>query len=85
MIDIGHDFVENSVRIIHTGLDERPGLRLRELAPPSSRGSQEAGFTQPRAHSFAQLYAITGEIVPGYRVKEGLSCVLFLENTKLSP
>ena len=28
--------------------------RLRELAPaPAARGSQEAGFTQPRVHSFA--------------------------------
>ena len=26
------------------------GSRLREVAPPAARGSQEAGFTQPRAH-----------------------------------
>ena len=29
---------------------------MREVAPcPAARGSREVGFTQPRAHSFAQL------------------------------
>ena len=33
----------------------RAGPRLCELAPPPfARGSQVAGFTQPRDHSFAQ-------------------------------
>ena len=34
-------------------LGERARAKLRELAP-ISRGNQEEGFTQPRAHSFAQ-------------------------------
>ena len=34
--------------------------RLRELAPVA-RGSQEAGFTQPRAHSFAQPCTVVSE------------------------
>ena len=38
---------------MHVG--ERAVPRLRELAPPRARGSQEAGFTQPRDHSLAQL------------------------------
>ena len=36
-----------------TGLGERAGTRLREHAP-AARVSQEAIFTQPRAHFFAQ-------------------------------
>ena len=40
--------------IVHTKLGYKVGPRLRELAP-AARGSQEEGFTQPRAHLKAQL------------------------------
>ena len=39
----------------YTGLGKGLGPRLRELAPPTARGSQEAGFTQPRAYHSADL------------------------------
>ena len=41
--------------VVHyTGLGEGVGPRLREIAPPLARGSEEAGFTQPRTHSLSQ-------------------------------
>ena len=42
---------------MHTGLGKRVGPRLRVNSPLAARGNQEAGFTQPKDHSFAQLYA----------------------------
>ena len=37
-----------------TGLGKRAGPRFCDLVPVAG-GSQEAGFTQPRVYSFAQL------------------------------
>ena len=44
---------------MYTELGYKVGPRLRELAPaPVARGSQEAGFTQPRAHPIAHLCTV---------------------------
>ena len=37
---------------LSTGIIQKAGPRLREVAP-AAKGSQDAGITQPRAHSFA--------------------------------
>ena len=47
-------FTSSSLHVC-TEMGERVGPRLRELASRGPGGSQEAGFTQPRAHSFALL------------------------------
>ena len=51
--DILLGFETFSFSYVYTGLGKRVVPRLCELAP-AVRGSQEAGFTQPRDHSLAE-------------------------------
>ena len=53
-------------------MQEKAEARMRELAPPAAKGSQEAGFTQPSLHLFLHVcrYNWEGERKEG-KGKEG--------------
>ena len=54
--------------------------RLRELAPPAVRGSEEAEFTKPRVHLLADPCINGCQVEPGAFLQIDLSTILFFSS-----